>query len=1016
MQERFEITVAVEKAVAAMGQLGTAIKGAFGGAKKVAQEAEDAFKGMSVDDVKKKIADLGAEIGKLSSRDDIKKKQAEIEQLNGKLNELMSDAKEMGSDAPGGGMFGAVFGGSFAAGLAAKGMDMVGGAIGEIKSAMIDGNAEMEQYQAKFETMLGSAEAANDIMADLKKFGAETPFEFPGLAQNATLLKSFGTATADILPTLQMLGDVSGGSQEKLNGLALVFAQVQSAGKLQGGDLMQLINQGFNPLQQISERTGKSMGVLKEEMSKGLITFDMVKQAFADATASGGQFEGMMAKQAGTFTGMKSTLSDTFGEIGRTLGKPLFDASKEGIGKLLEILGDPAVMKFITALGKAMTTIAPVALAGAAAFGLYTLATNAAAIASWALNSAVIQSAKAILANPIALAVAATAAAVALAVKAINDMKTAASDLAQSTLEATKAEQEYNKSQQKSNQERQTAVTRSQAMMKTYTELGDKQNLSREENERLREAMVGLNSEYPGLIKSGDDFRDNLERISMKGSDLQKEMAKLQQEYKNLQQTQAMLSMEAAADQVDVFREKILLAVDDIDDDFTDSFKNALRGLSNAVTASEINAANAKVATLIGQLGATATAAQKVELRSALAEMTKAQEDYIFRTENKGKSRADIEAEAKAAEAAEAKKKSDAEAERKAREAEEAKRQKIRDEKFKAESADLKREEDRFKVEAKLLGESQETITAMTEYYAGLRLAAARKYNQDKETIRQLEHEAGMVALNEQARQADESVRIEEDKRKRLAAAVAKYEDYLDKKEKDAKERQRKRDDSDRKEAQKKEEEANKEKRQSFEDDYAKPVAELGVELAKSVFDSQITSAERLQMLYSGLGNIALDVLSKMATEALTNMIMGAATQAGIVAASAAEGAALLGVWGPLAAAVSAATFGANSAPAIAGMGATSAAASVLFAPKMFAAGGIADRPIFTAIAGERGPEVIAPLDQLPGLIRTALSPPQRGINKRRERQTLDVNAGLTIDALHRANHRAARRTGMTQR
>ena len=92
----------------------------------------------------------------------------------------------------------------------------------------------------------------------------------------------------------------------------LAFAQVSSAGKLQGQDLLQMINAGFNPLQEISRTTGKSMASLKEQMSQGGITAKMVEQAFKSATAEGGMFNGMMEKQSQTLAGKWSTLVGKF--------------------------------------------------------------------------------------------------------------------------------------------------------------------------------------------------------------------------------------------------------------------------------------------------------------------------------------------------------------------------------------------------------------------------------------------------------------------------------------------------------------------------------------------------------------------------------------------------------------------------------------------------------------------------------------------------------------------------------
>ncbi len=191
-------------------------------------------------------------------------------------------------------------------------------------------NAQMEQYNAGFTTMLGSAEKAQKLMGDLKGFAAKTPFELTDLANASTTLLAFGEDVEQLMPDLKMLGDISLGNAEKFKGLALVFGQVQSQGKLMGQDLLQMINQGFNPLQIISEKTGKSVATLKDEMAKGQITFEMVADAMKTATSEGGQFYNAMETQSKTLTGQWSTLKDNVialtGEISSDISEELTES------------------------------------------------------------------------------------------------------------------------------------------------------------------------------------------------------------------------------------------------------------------------------------------------------------------------------------------------------------------------------------------------------------------------------------------------------------------------------------------------------------------------------------------------------------------------------------------------------------------------------------------------------------------------------------------------------------------
>jgi tape measure domain-containing protein len=233
--------------------------------------------------------------------------------------------------------------------LAGVGIGAAIAGFARLASAGIKAAATYEKQAVAFSVMLGSAGKATAMLKDIQEFAAATPLQGAALQQNALLLLNFGAAAEEIMPTLRMLGDVSGGDQQKLDSLTLAFAQMSSAGRLMGQDLLQMINAGFNPLQIMSEKTGKSMGQLKKEMEQGAISSEMVKAAFKDATSEGGRFYQMLEKQSQTLSGMWSTFQDlgdiavrTFGEelapVMKLFLQDLIDSGDETIG-LAQALG-----------------------------------------------------------------------------------------------------------------------------------------------------------------------------------------------------------------------------------------------------------------------------------------------------------------------------------------------------------------------------------------------------------------------------------------------------------------------------------------------------------------------------------------------------------------------------------------------------------------------------------------------------------------------------------------------------
>lgn len=207
----------------------------------------------------------------------------------------------------------------------------VGATLLNIGQNALKASSDFEQAQVAFGVMLGDAEKASRLVNQLQDMANVTPFETQDLLDASRVLLNFGIQLEDLLPDLQMLGDISGGNREKMRSMTLAFAQMSSAGRLMGQDMLQMVNAGFNPLQQISEETGKSMAVLKKEMEEGKISVDMVQQAFRNATAEGGRFHGMMEQQSQTLEGVTSTMSDAYTLMTRSISDMALPAIKEQI-------------------------------------------------------------------------------------------------------------------------------------------------------------------------------------------------------------------------------------------------------------------------------------------------------------------------------------------------------------------------------------------------------------------------------------------------------------------------------------------------------------------------------------------------------------------------------------------------------------------------------------------------------------------------------------------------------------
>lgn len=198
-------------------------------------------------------------------------------------------------------------------------------ALGQAKEfirQIVSVRGEIESLEISFETLAGKAQG-EALFSQIRKFAVQTPMMVGDLAKGAQTMLAFNIEAQNVMPILRAIGDISMGDAQKFNSLSLAFSQMSATGKLMGQDLLQMINAGFNPLSVISEKTGKSIGELKEEMEQGGISTEMVTEAFMSATSAGGKFYGMLEKQShginGAISNLQGAIEDMYNELGQLI-------------------------------------------------------------------------------------------------------------------------------------------------------------------------------------------------------------------------------------------------------------------------------------------------------------------------------------------------------------------------------------------------------------------------------------------------------------------------------------------------------------------------------------------------------------------------------------------------------------------------------------------------------------------------------------------------------------------------
>lgn len=237
------------------------------------------------------------------------------------------------------------------ANLASQAISKVVDGFKELVGGAVDYQKSMEYYTTSFTVMTGSADKASETVKKLADIGATTPFDMPQLADATSLLMNFGFSADDAVDSMMMLGDISQGNADKLNTIARAYGKMNSAQKVSLESINMMIDAGFNPLQEISEKTGESMQSLYDRVSKGKMSVDEITESMVRSTAEGGKYFQSMDAQSQTLDGRLSTLSDTVNsKLGEALQPILQKAADEWIPNITNAIDNMNVDSVVSAI------------------------------------------------------------------------------------------------------------------------------------------------------------------------------------------------------------------------------------------------------------------------------------------------------------------------------------------------------------------------------------------------------------------------------------------------------------------------------------------------------------------------------------------------------------------------------------------------------------------------------------------------------------------------------------------
>lgn len=232
--------------------------------------------------------------------------------------------------------------GGLAGAVSSVGMALGGAGIAykmfDIAKSSIQAAAAMEQQQVAFTTMLGSAEKANALLADMQQFAETTPFQFNDIVDAGKRMIAFGFSAQEVIPKLRALGDVSAGLSVPLGDMAYLFGTIKTQGRAMTQDLNQFANRGVPIYEELAKVLGVSTNEVKKFAEQGKIGFKEIDQVFQNLTSNGGKFAGLMDAQSKTLSGQWSNFNDQLSKTAIIIGNQLSPTAKALLTTMTQIL------------------------------------------------------------------------------------------------------------------------------------------------------------------------------------------------------------------------------------------------------------------------------------------------------------------------------------------------------------------------------------------------------------------------------------------------------------------------------------------------------------------------------------------------------------------------------------------------------------------------------------------------------------------------------------------------------
>ncbi|MDC7125781.1 MAG: tape measure protein [Spirochaetales bacterium] len=214
------------------------------------------------------------------------------------------------------------------------------GKIAQGVKSFVTEASKIEDATAGFTPLMGGVQKATDLVGQLNKTAATTPFQFDSISKaSKQLLPVMNQDINKTVKTFRMLGDTAGGNAQKLDSITRGYTKAMLKNKVDMESLNMIAEAGVPIYSELADSMGVSVQKMMKMSSAGKISSKDLTKAFEKMTSEGGVFYKGMEIASKTLTGKMSPLKDNINLTKAAIGESLLPTLKPLIDRAIEIAG-----------------------------------------------------------------------------------------------------------------------------------------------------------------------------------------------------------------------------------------------------------------------------------------------------------------------------------------------------------------------------------------------------------------------------------------------------------------------------------------------------------------------------------------------------------------------------------------------------------------------------------------------------------------------------------------------------